>query len=48
VMTPHPGQVKAELNSLGDRDADGGQKLSQRIHEMLFADQVEQEPAPDA
>ena len=48
LLTPHPGQVKAELNSLGDRDADGGQKLSQRIHEMLFADQVEQEPAPDA
>ena len=44
LMTPHPGQVKAELNSDGTDavDADGA-KLSDRIHDMLFADQIEEE-----
>ena len=43
LMSPHPGQVKAELNSLpphassADLDA-----LEQRIHAMLFADAVEE------
>jgi NitT/TauT family transport system ATP-binding protein len=42
LMSPHPGQVKAELNSDG-HDAPGpdGRKLSERIHDLLFADQVE-------
>ena len=46
LMSPHPGQVKAELNSDG-RDAMGadGRKLSERIHHMLFADQIEEETA---
>jgi len=45
LMSPHPGQVKAELNSTGDDDVDPqtGEKLSDRIHNMLFADQVEEE-----
>ncbi len=44
LMTPHPGQVKAELNSL-DQSAHPGDVaiLEQRIHDMLFADRVEEE-----
>ena len=39
LMSPHPGQVKAELNSL-PADADGASRdaLEQRIHAVLFAD----------
>ncbi|HSO06596.1 MAG TPA: ABC transporter ATP-binding protein [Pelomicrobium sp.] len=51
LLSPHPGQVKAELNSDGTDpvDATTGHKLSDRIHDMLFADQVEEEEAaPDA
>jgi NitT/TauT family transport system ATP-binding protein len=49
VLSPHPGQVKAELNC-GEYDhrAVGGaafQACQQRIHDMLFADKVEQEGA---
>jgi NitT/TauT family transport system ATP-binding protein len=45
LLTPHPGQVKAELNSL-PADAASAQlaELEQRIHGMLFADTVEEEP----
>jgi NitT/TauT family transport system ATP-binding protein len=45
LMSPHPGQVKGELNSNG-RDAEGGSDgvpLSQRIHDVLFADRIENE-----
>jgi NitT/TauT family transport system ATP-binding protein len=44
LMSPHPGQVKAELNSDGSDHVDPqtGQKLSDRIHEMLFADRIEE------
>jgi NitT/TauT family transport system ATP-binding protein len=44
LLSPHPGQVKGELNSDGsDRiDAAGGRKLSERIHDMLFADRIEE------
>ena len=43
LLSPHPGQVKAELNSDGTDPADPGtgRKLSDRIHEMLFTDRVE-------
>ena len=43
LMSPHPGQVKAELNSDGDDRPDPatGAKLSDSIHRMLFADAVE-------
>src|SRR5438132_1616364 len=43
LLSPHPGQVKAELNSTGrDELGKDGRRLSQRIQQMLFADQVEQ------
>ncbi len=49
LMSPHPGQVKAELNSLpptasgAERDA-----LERRIHGLLFADAVAEEGADRA
>ena len=45
LLSPHPGQVKGELNSDGSdpTDAADGRKLSDRIHEMLFADRIEEE-----
>jgi len=47
VLSPHPGQVKAELNShqLGHGSVGSGEFLSlqDRIHGMLFAEQVEQD-----
>ena len=47
LLSPHPGQVKAELNSDGTDPVDpaSGHKLSERIHEMLFADQIEEDAA---
>jgi NitT/TauT family transport system ATP-binding protein len=39
VLSPHPGQVKAELNPDGDASI-------RRIHEMLFAERVEEEKMP--
>jgi NitT/TauT family transport system ATP-binding protein len=49
VMSPHPGQVKAELNAhhlehtnVGDEAFAGLQK---RIHDMLFADRILEEEA---
>ena len=43
LLSPHPGQVKAELNSDGDDgpDPNTGVALSDRIHGMLFSDAVE-------
>ncbi|MDQ2104892.1 ABC transporter ATP-binding protein [Azospirillum isscasi] len=45
VLSPHPGQVKAELNCGGyDHHAVGSpdfQDAARRIHAMLFADEVE-------
>jgi NitT/TauT family transport system ATP-binding protein len=44
LLSPHPGQVKAELNSTGEDTVDAsGQSLSERINAMLFADNVEPE-----
>ena len=49
LLSPHPGQVKAELNSLPrdarERDPEGLLALERRIHAMLFADAVEEEEA---
>ena len=46
LLSPHPGQVKAELNSTGDEEADAsGVRLEDRIHEMLFSGKVEEEVA---
>jgi NitT/TauT family transport system ATP-binding protein len=49
VLSPHPGQVKAELNAGHfDHAAQVGaefQALHQRIHSMLFAERIEQDKA---
>jgi NitT/TauT family transport system ATP-binding protein len=46
LLSPHPGQVKAELDSLPlDAPAATATALETRIHGMLFADAVEQEEA---
>ncbi|GAC1435636.1 MAG: ABC transporter ATP-binding protein [Burkholderiaceae bacterium] len=44
LLSPHPGQVTAELNSTGD-DMIGpdGRSLSERINSMLFAEAIEPE-----
>jgi len=45
LLSPHPGQVKAELNSTGrDETGPGGVTLTQRIQELLFG-QVQGEVA---
>jgi NitT/TauT family transport system ATP-binding protein len=45
LLSPHPGQVKGELNSDGGDPTDpvSGRKLSERIHEILFADRIEEQ-----
>jgi NitT/TauT family transport system ATP-binding protein len=44
LLSPHPGQVTAELNSTGEDALDSnGRSLSERINEMLFAEPVEPE-----
>ncbi len=45
LMSPHPGQVKAEINSLPRErsESDEAKALEQKIHNMLFADEVEEE-----
>ena len=46
LLSPHPGQVKAELNSDGSDAVDAsGMRLSERIHHMLFADEPAHEEA---
>jgi len=45
LLTPHPGQVKAELNSVprdaGEPDGAASRALERKIHSLLFADDVE-------
>jgi NitT/TauT family transport system ATP-binding protein len=42
LLTPHPGRVRAELNSPGADDADvTGRRLSTRIEELLFGTTAE-------
>src|SRR5262245_4811237 len=50
LLSPHPGQVKGELNSDGQDPVDAeGRKLTERIHDLLFADRIEElEAAPHA
>jgi NitT/TauT family transport system ATP-binding protein len=47
VLSPHPGQVKAELNAHhlghGHVGEEGFMKLQQKIHDMLFADRILEE-----
>ena len=46
LLTPHPGQVRAELNSLPpDTDAATLATLERRIHSMLFAEPSDQAAA---
>jgi NitT/TauT family transport system ATP-binding protein len=49
LLSPHPGQVMAELNSTGQDEVSPGstQKLSDKIHGMLFADPVAEEIVHD-
>jgi NitT/TauT family transport system ATP-binding protein len=49
LLSPHPGQVKAELNSIDRADPDAGKRsdLERRIHQLLFADAVEAAEAAD-
>jgi NitT/TauT family transport system ATP-binding protein len=44
LLSPHPGQVKAELNSLppGDGNPAACKALEDRIHRMLFTDEIEE------
>ncbi len=44
LLSARPGQVKAELNSVprAEADAERRKALEDRIHHMLFADQVEE------
>jgi NitT/TauT family transport system ATP-binding protein len=45
VMSPHPGQVKAEINAghlgFADLGSEPFELLSRRIHHLLFSDQIE-------
>ena len=43
LLSPHPGQVKAEIDSVprGEDASAAGVALATRIHEMLFSDRVE-------
>jgi NitT/TauT family transport system ATP-binding protein len=38
VLSPHPGQVKAELNSVPPGDPLAARALAERIHRLLFAE----------
>ena len=44
LLSPHPGQVKAEINSVprGQENSNEAAALSREIHEMLFTDQIEE------
>jgi NitT/TauT family transport system ATP-binding protein len=44
LLTPHPGQVKAEINSAPRCEDSGaaGTELERKIHKMLFADEIEE------
>jgi NitT/TauT family transport system ATP-binding protein len=44
LLSPHPGQVKAEINSVprGESASSRGAELQRSIHDMLFADKVEE------
>jgi NitT/TauT family transport system ATP-binding protein len=43
LLSPHPGQVKAEINSVprGQENSNEAAALGREIHDMLFADQIE-------
>jgi sulfonate transport system ATP-binding protein len=44
LLSPHPGQVKAEIDSVGiHEDGRAAEMLERRIHDLLFSDAVEEE-----
>ncbi len=44
LLSPHPGRVKAEINSVPrNADAAAAKALEAKIHDMLFLDRVEEE-----
>ena len=46
LLSPHPGQVKAEITSVprGQENSNEAAALGREIHDMLFADQIEEAP----
>ena len=44
LLSPHPGQVKAEINSVprGEASSAASAQLESKVHDMLFADKVEE------
>jgi NitT/TauT family transport system ATP-binding protein len=46
LLSPHPGQVKAEINSVprGQENSNEAAALGREIHDMLFADQIKKVP----
>ncbi len=42
LLSAHPGQVKAELNSSGIAESDAAKALAARIEELLFDRKVEE------
>jgi NitT/TauT family transport system ATP-binding protein len=44
LLSPHPGQVKAEVNSMprGEENSPAGLALAKNIHDMLFTDSIEE------
>ena len=46
LLSPHPGQVKAEINSVprGQENSNEAAALGREIHDMLFADQIRETP----
>jgi NitT/TauT family transport system ATP-binding protein len=52
VLSPHPGRVKAELNAhhlgFSDLGTPAFEEQHRRIHDLLFADRIETELAPEA
>jgi hypothetical protein len=42
-LSPHPGQVKSEINSVArDAGADAAKALENKIHDLLFLDRIEE------
>jgi NitT/TauT family transport system ATP-binding protein len=46
LLSPHPGQVKAEINSVprGQENSNEATALGREIHDMLFAEQITKAP----
>jgi len=46
LLSPHPGQVKAEINSVprGQENSNEATALGREIHDMLFADEIKKAP----